>query len=227
VIEPLGWGDELRAVLRLDGSIWGYLCVHREAQERPFSARERTRAAALVPSMAAAMRRAAWATMRDGDPLPTGVLLVDASGHVVGATGGAHAWLDELGPRPAGGLPLLLAGLARAVFDTGHPSTSTVTTRTGRLGGVEAALVHGGRDRTVAIVLSAVPTGHKLDRLAAACGLTNREREIVAAALTGLPTRAIADQLGISPHTVQAHLTSVFDKTNVRSRRALISRLST
>jgi DNA-binding CsgD family transcriptional regulator len=120
----------------------------------------------------------------------------------------------------------LLAGLTGLVLESGRPSTSTVTTRTGRVGVVDAApLQHVGEPQVV-VLISAAPPGHVLERLAAASGLTVREREVASCVLAGLSTRAIADQLTISPHTVQAHLTSVFDKTGLRSRRELISRLS-
>jgi DNA-binding CsgD family transcriptional regulator len=43
--------------------------------------------------------------------------------------------------------------------------------------------------------------------------------------LRGLSTRAIAEELAIAPSTVQAHLTSIFGKTGLRSRRELVNRL--
>lgn len=226
VINPLGWGDELRAVVRLHGSVWGYLCVHREANERPFTARDLDRLAGLLPAIAAAMRRAALSSPAGDGGLDTGVVLIDHRGRVVGLTGAAEAWLDEMGPRLPDGLPLLLAGLARLVLDDGLPASSTITTRTGRMGSVDAAVVQRVGEPQVAVVISSAPAGHQLEQMAAASGFTPREREIVSGVLTGLSTRAMADQLSVSPHTVQAHLTSVFTKTGLRSRRELISRLS-
>jgi two-component system nitrate/nitrite response regulator NarL len=55
--------------------------------------------------------------------------------------------------------------------------------------------------------------------------LTRRERDIIAAIVTGASNRAIASRLKLSPHTVKHHLTSIFDKLKVSSRAELVVQL--
>ena len=37
ILTPLGFGDELRAVFRIGGSVWGYACMHCEAGARGYT----------------------------------------------------------------------------------------------------------------------------------------------------------------------------------------------
>ena len=225
VISPLDWGDELRAAIRFDGTVFGYLCLHRDALDRRFTGKDVSRLTNILPVLAGALRRVTLAAVPDTSRLETGVMLFDDKGQMVGLTGGAAAWLDELGPPSRDGLPLLIAGLAHHVLASGRTATSSITTRAGRAGVLEAALMAGSPAPQVVIVVSAAPPSRRLENLAAASGLTPRERQVVECVLSGHSTKAIAAELGISPYTVQAHLTSIFTKTGHRSRRDLINRL--
>ena len=53
--------------------------------------------------------------------------------------------------------------------------------------------------------------------LVAGFALTARESEVTRRLLIGLARKSIATQLGISPHTVNDHIKSVFDKTGTSS----------
>ena len=61
------------------------------------------------------------------------------------------------------------------------------------------------------------PNGHNADPY----GLTERQREILAAVVEGMNNREIAQRLAISEHTVKHHLTQVFNKTGVSTRLEL------
>ncbi|CAA9570247.1 MAG: hypothetical protein AVDCRST_MAG59-3441 [uncultured Thermomicrobiales bacterium] len=58
-------------------------------------------------------------------------------------------------------------------------------------------------------------------------GLTPREEEVVRLVVGGLSTKQIAERLFIADYTVQRHLSNVFDKVGVRSRRDLVKQVFT
>ncbi|WP_281397433.1 response regulator transcription factor [Streptomyces variabilis] len=78
--------------------------------------------------------------------------------------------------------------------------------------------------RTAIAVERAGPAEH-IALIVAAYGLTPRERDVMTLVLRGRSTADISRSAGVSLHTVQDHLKSVFDKTGVRSRRDLVATL--
>jgi DNA-binding CsgD family transcriptional regulator len=61
--------------------------------------------------------------------------------------------------------------------------------------------------------------------IADAYGLTARERLVAQLVAQGRPTQVMADELHLSPYTVQDHLKSIFEKVDVSSRGELVARL--
>jgi DNA-binding CsgD family transcriptional regulator len=225
IIEPLGWGDELRGAVRGGGSTWGYVCLHREAGERAFDDQDAARLSEFLPAIAGLLRRVTISEPADYSRLGSGVLLVGPDQTLVGTSGAATAWIDELGPKLPSGLPIPIAAIAREVADTGQPAASTLTTRTARRGHLEAAPFDGPGHAQVVVVVSEASAEQNLSHLSLVAALTAREQQIVVLVLRGRSTKDIAGDLHISQYTVQAHLTSVFAKTGTRSRRELTSRI--
>jgi DNA-binding CsgD family transcriptional regulator len=229
VISALRWGDELRAAIRADGQVWGYLCLHRESGDRPYRHADVRRLEALLPLLAESLRSlTARAAPADGHQLGTGVLLLDPAGRIAGLTGDADSWLSELGADAPFEMPLVISGLVALAERSRQPQTATISTLTGRLATVEVAQVDvrdGGTGHPIVVVLTPASSQVRLDRLSMATRLTPREREVVDCVLNGMSTRAMAARLDISERTVQTHLTSVFAKTATSSRRQLASLL--
>jgi DNA-binding CsgD family transcriptional regulator len=153
---------------------------------------------------------------------------------VESVTPGVECWLEELpdGDWEARGKlpPSVLAVAGRALRTAEHDSPGEVSlarvlSRAGRwivLHGV--SLVANGATRVAVIVEPAHPARIS-PLLMAAYGLSEREQDVTRLVLCGESTVQIADELCVSPHTVQQHLKSVFEKTGVRSRRDLVGKV--
>jgi len=96
----------------------------------------------------------------------------------------------------------------------------------GRWLAVEAASLEGDGTGKIAVTLRAAAPAETFGLLCRAHALTHRERDVVAALVAGLDTRAVTERLVISRYTVQDHLKSVFEKVGVRSRRELLTTFS-
>ncbi len=231
-----GGDQEMVAALRTrTGEVWGAISLYREPNRPLFDAAELSFVQAAGRSMADGVRRGLLvgeAADPEGPEAP-GLIVLDQDWRTESLSAGAEAWLAELpGGDPASGrLPpsvLAVAGRAQrgAVPDQpGEVAQARVLTRSGRwviLHGIAMASL--GPSRMAVIVEPAHPA--KISPLLmAAYGLTEREQEVSRLVLQGYSTTEIAERLVISAHTVQRHLRNIFDKTGVRSRRDLVSKV--
>ena len=78
----------------------------------------------------------------------------------------------------------------------------------------------------IAVLLERGPSGlASLSQVSQQFNLTQREREALEYLLQGLPSKAIADRMNISPNTVKALLRMIMIKTGVSSRSAMVSKI--
>jgi DNA-binding CsgD family transcriptional regulator len=88
---------------------------------------------------------------------------------------------------------------------------------------IEAGPLEGDHGGCIAVTLRHATPEEIFDLLSRVYALSRRERDVVRGVLGGLDTRAITERLFISPHTVQDHLKSVFEKIGIHSRRELLA----
>ncbi|HEX8104065.1 MAG TPA: helix-turn-helix transcriptional regulator [Solirubrobacteraceae bacterium] len=229
LLQPLGMGDELRAGL-LDGdSCWGTVTLYRQAAAGPFPAAEITAVRAIAPLLGEAVRLTVLrrATEEPHEvPDGPGVLLLDADGEIVSATGPAERHLGDLAD-PSQARSAVRALHARTSAAAAGRADALVRSRLrARDGGW--LVLHGSSNPLGGnvIVIERARPAELADVIVAAYGFTPREREVLAYVLRGLPSKQIARALGISLYTVQDHLKAAFAKAGVTSRGELAALLT-
>jgi DNA-binding CsgD family transcriptional regulator len=234
VLRPVGIGDEAVVACRDAVGCWGWIKAYRDDDDASFAEEDLELLAQVGATLGSALRRTLDAGSRDSIAVPSspGVVVLDRDLRAVSWTAGAREWIDALPLARLwaawGILPAVVYPVAALARSRNGPSEAHALERAvdGRWVRIEAAQLEGQPDAQIAVTLRAATTTETFDLLCRAYALSRRERDVVAALLTGLDTRAVSARLSISPHTVQDHLKSVFRKTGARSRRELLARFS-
>ena len=228
IFQPLGLGDELRAVFRVGGICWGCMCLHRQLG-RAFTTDERDYVRRLAPHIAEAIRTSLLITSFELPQIADapGLVMLGPDGSIISSTDAGARWLEELGwPRSeTTQAPTELRALAAVVDQPENAAHELARMQMRTLAG-RWAVLHGSKLATetapaIAVIIEEATPADLAPILMMAYGLTNRERTITSLICRGLSTRDIAERLQITPNTIQDHLKSIFDKTGVRTRREL------
>jgi DNA-binding CsgD family transcriptional regulator len=232
----MGGDQELIAALRSGGTVWGAVGLYREPGAPMFDEDDK----ACMKAVRADLARGARMGLLVGEaqdpqwPDSPGLVVLSEHGEVESTTPGVERWLTDLpdGDLEAGRLPSAVHAVAGRALRTAHGhddpgevSLARVLSRSGVwivLHGT--SLVASGARRAAVIVEPAHPA-RITPLLMSAYGLTEREQEVTRLVLRGDSTVQIAERLVVSPHTVQEHLKSIFEKTGVRSRRELVGKV--
>ena len=245
IMAPLGLGDEVRAALVAGQHCWGVLCLHREDSPAGFTDQELRVVQEIAPHVAEGLRRAVAAGSGagavagsggpgGGEPATPGIIVLDAELAAVSVSAEASYWVAELAHLPGsrlGELPVpVYAAAARLARAEQQPDpallpTVRVRTRGGRWLAVHATRLTGPAGPQTGVVLEPAAPAQLSSLFLSAYGLTPAQIRVAGLVLQGYSTRQITGQLHISANTVQEHLTAVFDKVGVRSRRELAATL--
>ena len=234
VLEPAGIPYELRAAFVTRGRCWGAVHIARLDGQPDFTAADVSALASITGIVAEGIRASLRfdAGRRGGaERTSPGLMLLGPRNDIEMITPPARELLDLMssGARSGNGEVPPNAVLALAEYTRGDPAgdearTVAVPTGAGWIT-LHASLPDGNTAGRVAIVVerSASPaaTAVRLE----AHGVTAREREIAGCLAAGLTNSEIAQQLVLSPYTVQDHIKSLLEKTGVSSRQELVARI--
>ena len=241
ILQPFGFGPELRATFTTDGACWASIVVLRQKGRPEFSDEEQRFVESIGRYLAHAVRSSlllgeVGERGTDVDDAP-GLILLDADGEPDAINGPAKRWLAELdvpaSTSGASGLPgsvyVVAAAARRAVGreagDTTEPARLRVQTSSGRWLVLHGSVLDSGPRARTSVIIEVARPAEIAPLIVQAYGLTGREREITQLVLQGRSTSQMSKQLWLSEYTVQDHLKSIFDKVGVRSRKALVARV--
>jgi DNA-binding CsgD family transcriptional regulator len=240
LLRPFGFTHELDSIF-VDGSAWGRMDLVRGAQDSDFSYREVELVRRVIPHVSAGLKAAVLRSEASIEPAANdapGVLTLDRDGRVLSHTPSVGWLLTELGKRDPNwvGLPVAVGMVASAVRWALTPTSDQglncvpkvrVRGRSGRWLALYASLTEpsDGRPSETVVVIEPAKPEEVAWLNAAAYGLSLREEEVVKLVVRGFSTKQISRTLFISENTVQRHLSNVFEKVGVRSRRELVKRL--
>jgi DNA-binding CsgD family transcriptional regulator len=237
-VEPYGAEQELLVALRTrSGEPWGMLGLYREPGDPLFGDDELAFLTLVAPLLAEGAQRGLLVGEAADPETPDapGLVVLREDWGVESLTPGVERWLAEL---PDGDweaserLPSAVLTVAAQALRTatdrdapGEVAVARVLSRSGTWVVLHGASLVTGDARRVAVIVEPGQPDRITPLLMAAYGLTQREQDVTGLVLQGDSTTQIAERLSVSPHTVQQHLKSVFEKTGVRSRRDLVGKV--
>ncbi|MBO0684371.1 MAG: hypothetical protein J2P45_14535 [Candidatus Dormibacteraeota bacterium] len=227
MLRPLGFGDEMRGAMVADGNCWGSLTLYREKASRRFTEDDEDYLAFLLSGLAA-RTRASIPERRQPDPLSMGpgVVTLDADLVPLASTREAERWLAGFS-RWRGKEPLpsvFYAVIAR--LRAGLPAHTRARTADGRWVRVQVSELFGPPAAgSLAVTIQPASPAELAPLLMSAARLTPREQQVCRYVLEGCSSADIARALQLSGHTVRDHLSAIFGKVGVRSRRQLMAAL--
>jgi DNA-binding CsgD family transcriptional regulator len=241
IYRDMGWLHDLRSVFRAAGETWGGITLWRAAGDPDFTDEEVALVGRLAPHLGAGLRAAALretAVVMETSGSGPGVLVIDDRGNLLQRNPAASRWLELLSEARAGDDQLpdavwAVVGALRSALKTSSEASLTSspllrvrgndgTWLTLQASAAESSV--GRVNETVVVIEPAKPREVAWLRTAA-YSLTPREQDVVDLVARGVATAEIARTLYISPYTVQDHLSNIFEKTGVRSRRELLKKL--
>jgi DNA-binding CsgD family transcriptional regulator len=236
LMAAVGMQDQALVALRArTGETWGTLRLCGQLGRSPYSEEEAGYLRILAPFLADGVRRGLLqGAATDPDlPGPPGMVVLAKDWTVASITAGTESWLAQL-PRGAatGELPdavLSVAARTQQVLDENRDPAGTAPVRVMSADG-QWLILHGTSISTtaghsIAVIIEPAQRSRVAPLLMAAFGLTPRERDVAHLVLRGATTNEMSQALFVSPHTIQEHLKSIFEKTGVHSRRELVSRV--
>ncbi len=240
-LQARGIGDVASVVFADSYGCWGFLELFRAADRGPFTSADRAVLQAFAPVVTRGLRTSqrrcfpeqttdARAALRGGPA----ALVLTPDLVVLGQTAQSTSYLAALVPAgpeqavvPAAAYNVAAQLLARESGTDPHPPTARIHLGEGVWLALRAARLDGPEpagERGIAVTIEHCSAQERLGMYVRVHGLSDRETAVVTCVAAGQGTREIALQLHLSPHTVQDHLKSVFEKTGVRSRAALLAR---
>jgi DNA-binding CsgD family transcriptional regulator len=241
-MRPNGLGDELRAVLRVDGDAWAWVSLFREDGRLPFERDDIEVVASLSQPLGEAVRnsiRPATARAAVDGPRGPGLLLFAPTGELLSMNDDALAWLEEFPPdsgktdASAIRFPIAVAAAlmrARAIAeerDRGSARARVRSAATGQWLVCHASCLRdaNGRLGDTALTIEHAKGSEIAPIIAQAFELSEREQQITQLIAGGVPTAAIASRLHLSIHTVRDYVKAIFEKVQVSSRGELVAKL--
>jgi len=236
-LQPHGFDDEMRAVIRAGDTQWGTISLLRHPGRPPFSEWEARLVGSLSEPLGDALRtRAQKSEQRRVRADQPGLMIFDATGRLVSVNDEARAWLaempaDQTTPTDLGiDVPVWLT---ITVFQAGALPADRGAARSRLLTRDGAWLVcHASPLRTadgasgeVAVVIEPARPAEIAPIVLDAYDLTGREQQITALIARGVGTAEIADELYLSAHTVRGYVKAIFRKLSVASRGELVAKL--
>ena len=234
LLASIGVAHEVLVDLRTrSGQHWGAFYLVREPGRPDFSAGELDFLRLVAPHLAEGVRTGLLlgeASEPEGPEAPA-IVVLGADLTPESFTPGAQQWLADLSTPEQGELPPAVLSVAQAALHQrarrGQPASARVLSERRGWVMLHGQALAGSGGRRVAVTMQPAGPDRITPLLMAAYGLTEREEQVTRHVLQGASTAQIAEALCISPHTVQQHLKHIFDKTSVRSRRELASRVFT